>query len=351
MNRRAFYRIGRIAVPGVALVALIAVVAMAVHQKDSGAHQGGTLTITEQPRDNPLAGLAFYAEPERPVVAALRTAEQEGRAADAAALRRIADQPSAHWLTGSGSDVAVVRRLTSSAAAQRQAALLVLYALPHRDACGGYSNGGVASGELYLRYVLQIADALQGPAVFIVEPDGVADLAHGCLSKADADQRYVLLSQALQLLGRNRQVKALYLDAGNPDWFADPTVLVAPLHRAGVHIAGGLAVNTSNFVRTDLAASWSQRLVQALGDSGGPLGVVIDTSRNGNGPYQGPLAQPWCNPPGRALGLSPTTATKLPGIDAFVWAKPPGESDGECSRGNPPAGSFWPAYALGLARQ
>lgn len=36
-------------------------------------------------------------------------------------------------------------------------------------------------------------------------------------------------------------------------------------------------------------------------------------------------------------------------IDAFLWVKPPGESDGTCN-GGPPAGKFWLDYALGLIR-
>lgn len=47
-----------------------------------------------------------------------------------------------------------------------------------------------------------------------------------------------------------------------------------------------------------------------------------------------------------ALGL---TATGEPALDAYLWIKRPGESDGEC-RGGPAAGQWWPEYALGPAR-
>jgi endoglucanase len=76
---------------------------------------------------------------------------------------------------------------------------------------------------------------------------------------------------------------------------------------------------------------------------------VIDTSRNGNGPYtQGDPAQRWCNPPGRALGETPTTKTADPLVDAYLWIKRPGESDGTC-KGGPKAGEWWASYALALA--
>lgn len=75
---------------------------------------------------------------------------------------------------------------------------------------------------------------------------------------------------------------------------------------------------------------------------------MLDTSRNGLGPAPG--AQ-WGNPPGRALGPSPRTAgTADPIIDAYLWIKHPGESDGACN-GGPSAGTFWADYALGLAQR
>ncbi|MFG2519105.1 glycoside hydrolase family 6 protein [Streptomyces sp. NPDC048527] len=44
----------------------------------------------------------------------------------------------------------------------------------------------------------------------------------------------------------------------------------------------------------------------------------------------------------------PTTLTGDDTLDAYLWIKRPGESDGTC-RGGPSAGQWWPQYALGLA--
>ncbi|MGC4746858.1 glycoside hydrolase family 6 protein [Micromonospora sp. DT201] len=85
------------------------------------------------------------------------------------------------------------------------------------------------------------------------------------------------------------------------------------------------------------------------------VGVVVDTSRNGwGGPGRptGPVAAGdvnryvdgsridrravvgnWCNQVGSGLGQRPT-ADPAPGIDAYVWVKPPGESDGASGRPN-----------------
>ena len=68
--------------------------------------------------------------------------------------------------------------------------------------------------------------------------------------------------------------------------------------------------------------------------------------RNGAGPAPG---DDWCNPSGRALGDRPTAATGDRLVDALLWVKRPGESDGACN-GGPPAGEWWADYALGLAR-
>jgi cellulose 1,4-beta-cellobiosidase len=95
------------------------------------------------------------------------------------------------------------------------------------------------------------------------------------------------------------------------------------------------------------AQAFRQRLVQAGFAS--DIGMLIDTSRNGwggsarpTGP--GPQSSPddyvnggridrrvhignWCNQSGAGLGERPTAAP-VSGVDAYVWIKPPGESDG-----------------------
>jgi endoglucanase len=57
-----------------------------------------------------------------------------------------------------------------------------------------------------------------------------------------------------------------------------------------------------------------------------------------------------CNPPGRGLGPVPTTNTGYRNVDAFAWTTNPGESGGQCVRGAPPTGAYWPGYALMLVR-
>ncbi|HZD38946.1 MAG TPA: glycoside hydrolase family 6 protein [Actinomycetes bacterium] len=106
-------------------------------------------------------------------------------------------------------------------------------------------------------------------------------------------------------------------------------------------------------------------------DTTGTTHFVVDTSRNGLGPWQFPstypndgVAQDWCNPPGRGLGARPAAAPVAgnPLVDADLWIKIPGESDGRCTRGtagpadpewgltDPAAGGWFPQQALQLAR-
>ena len=91
--------------------------------------------------------------------------------------------------------------------------------------------------------------------------------------------------------------------------------------------------------------SYGRRLSQALGGKH----FVIDTGRNGDGPPDAGTAGPtWCNPPGRALGKSPTTSTGHKLVDAYLWVKRPGESDGACRPGDPASGLWFARYAAGL---
>jgi endoglucanase len=117
--------------------------------------------------------------------------------------------------------------------------------------------------------------------------------------------------------------------------------MAARLKKAGVARARGFALNVSNFVTTAQSGTYAEALVKKLP---GEHGYVIDTSRNGKG-----AGGEWCNPPGRALGPRPTTATKYRHADAYLWVKVVGESDGECN-GGPAAGQWMPEYALSLAK-
>ncbi len=90
---------------------------------------------------------------------------------------------------------------------------------------------------------------------------------------------------------------------------------------------------------------------------------IVDTSRNGQGPLDAsvyaaaPYDQPaavvqtlingsWCNPPGRGLGTRTTANTSVPLLDAYLWVKTPGQSDGTCDAAGGARAWDYTAYSL-----
>ncbi|MFD6491410.1 glycoside hydrolase family 6 protein [Streptomyces sp. NPDC060188] len=282
----------------------------------------------------------FWVDPAGPAAAQIRAWRHQGRTEDAALLERIADEPTALWPAGEADPGPFVRAATTAAERQDRTALFVAYNIPHRD-CGQHSAGGAADADAYRRWIGQFADALaDSRALIVLEPDAIAHIVDGCTPGEYRDERTQLLSDAVNRLKHQPRTK-VYVDAGNPAWIRDSGRLVEPLTRAGIANADGFSLNVSNFQTDAVTRTYGVELAARLGGKH----FVVDTSRNGNGPLPGV----WCNPPGRALGTRPATATGEPALDAYLWIKRPGESDGACE-GGPAAGQWWPDYALGLAR-
>jgi endoglucanase len=246
--------------------------------------------------------------------------------------------------------------------------------------------------------------------------------------EADAQSRFTALNDAVDVLTALPKVD-LYLDGTHTGWL-NVGDISDRLLKAGVLRADGFFLNVSNYqfttnqlfygtwISSCLAwvtqvttpasvadcpnqywnggptnnwtgvaltkfATWSDTATQAdrdtssitaryaglLGDVEPTARFVVDTSRNGVGPWEPPAGvypdpQDWCNPPDRALGDRPTTRTGNPLAAALLWAKIPGESDGQCNRGvagsttdpewggivDPAAGDWFPEMALELAR-
>jgi endoglucanase len=257
------------------------------------------------------------------------------RPADAALMTRMAGTPTATWLGDWTPDVrSAAADLVAKAAAAGRRPVLVTYDIPDRD-CGNYSGGGAADENAYRAWIRALAAGIANrPAAVILEPDA---LAHLC---GDAEATYRMLGDAVSVLAAGRDT-AVYLDAGHAQWL-DVTTAAQRLRAAGVAKARGFSLNVSNFVATGETEQYGEKIVNALG---GDSHYVIDTSRNGNGP-----GTDWCNPPGRALGATPSADTTGAHADAYLWIKIPGESDGACN-GAQAAGTWLPEYALGLARE
>ncbi|GAA3851997.1 glycoside hydrolase family 6 protein [Streptomyces sedi] len=286
----------------------------------------------------------FWVDSDSPAARQAREWEESGRADEARLVRRIADRPLSHW-PPEGDPAPLVRDVTEAATEAGRTALLVAYNIPHRD-CGQYSEGGAPSDDAYRDWIDTLADAVgDAEAVVVLEPDAVPHTLDGCTAPMYVQDRYALLSEAVDRLKRQPGTR-VYLDAGNPDWVTDVGQLARALRDSGVERADGFALNVSNFQTTEASTEYGRELSGMLDEAH----FVIDTSRNGNGPWEDGGDERWCNPPGRALGTPPTTETGDDLVDAYLWVKRPGESDGEC-RGGPPPGQWWPDYALGLAER
>ncbi|MHC3451825.1 glycoside hydrolase family 6 protein [Streptomyces prasinus] len=303
-----------------------------------GPDKSAGAEITQQPKDaNP-----FWVNPEGTAARQMADLGADGKKAEAEQIRKIAEQPAAEWISPENPEEQT-RGFTEAADKAGRTALLVLYNIPHRD-CGQYSQGGAADGDAYRAFVDGVAKGIgDRAATVILEPDAVLHLVDGCTPEKFHEERYDVLNGAVDKL-KSLKNTTVYLDAGNAGW-GDPDQIFEPLKWAGIDRADGFSVNVSNFYSTEESIAYGKRLSAKVG--GKPF--VIDTSRNGNGPYTGgDAAERWCNPPGRALGEAPTIKTADPLVDAYLWVKRPGESDGEC-KGGPKAGEWWEDYAVKLA--
>ncbi|MEV3871890.1 glycoside hydrolase family 6 protein [Streptomyces sp. NPDC049906] len=285
---------------------------------------------------------ALYRHPASQVLDWLRANPGDPRAATIAS--RIGDQPAAVWFADYTPDTitARVRAVTSGGADRDRVPVVVPYAIPDRD-CGGASQGGAPDTAAYDAWIDRFAAGLGDDEVIVVlEPDALALV--DCLPADARERRYRSLARAGRVLKAANPEARVYFDAGHSGWHA-PATIAERLRAAGAGTAtasDGIFTNVSNFHRTTDETAFARAVLDAL--SGAPgLGAVVDTSRNGNG---APADGAWCDPAGRALGRPPTLRTGQARIDAYLWVKLPGESDG--CRGRP--GRFTPSYAYELAR-
>jgi endoglucanase len=223
----------------------------------------------------------------------------------------------------------------------------------------------------------------------ITDADGNVVPAPG----ADPDSRYEQMNYAVAALESKAPAASVYLDGTHSAWLGVGEA-ASRLARAGVQSAQGFFLNVSNYQPSDqliqfgawvsdcitaatagapwaaghfdwcpsqynpatnysidysaaYAATVTAALENMMGGAAATTHFVIDTSRNGNGAFDAapyavaPYSQPanviaalnagnWCNPPSAGLGTRPTADSGVPLLDAYLWVKVPGESDGSC---------------------
>ena len=295
------------------------------------------ITYPSSPDSNPFANQKLYINPNNDPANYVKT---NSGSYNATLMNKIAQQPETFWLGGWNWNITGdVSAMMNNAGAQGALPVFVIYNIPGRD-CGGYSQGGASDPSSYNSWIAQIASVIGNrKAVVIMEPDGLT--LTDCLNSQQKSERFQMIKDAVvkfKSLGNT----AVYLDAGHPNWLS-ASDMAGRLKQAGIAQADGFALNISNFYTTDQNASYGKQISDLIGGKH----FLVDTGRNGNGST--PDSQ-WCNPSGRALGNRPTTNTGNSLIDAYLWVKGPGGSDGYCN-GGPAAGQFWADYALGLAQR
>jgi endoglucanase len=299
----------------------------------------------KEPGKNPFAGAKWFVDPYSNAVSKANAVRKD-KPDQAALIDKIAKFGGADWV---GSWTAYVgdwiRRRTTAIEKQGALPLYVVYNLPGRD-CGQYSAGGMARGDAYKQWIVDLAHGIgDRKAVVVLEPDALGQLKQ-CLSEPEQQERLALLTFAIQTLNQ-LPATYVYLDGGHSAWLPAEEA-AARLKAAGVNEAQGFSLNTSNYRATGELIEYGKKVSALLGGKH----FVIDTSRNGNGPptvADSKSEDNWCNPPGRALGSPPTSETADPVCDAYLWLKKPGESDGTCN-GGPKAGEWYGERALELAK-
>ena len=317
-------------------------------------------------------------------------------------IRKVEQVPTALWLD-TIARVAELPGWLDQAKRQQERdgepvlSVFVLCDLPNRDCAANASSGELAveeGGEERYRkefidpIAAQFAAHPDQPIVAIVEPDSLANLTTNvafpkCAASVEA-YRHSIIYAIRQFQLPN---VSIYLDAAHAGWLGWDInrVKMALIFRkllqeaGGIHMIRGFATNVSNYTHLsnrDGAAlaltnpcinelTYVKMLADTLSDHGiKGKGFLIDTSRNGKGGIRKSWGS-WCNVKGAGLGERPR-AEPIRGIDAYLWIKPPGESDGvsdptqprfdemcagrDALPGAPQAGKWFDAYFVDLVR-
>jgi endoglucanase len=291
---------------------------------------------------DPLAGARFFVDPQ---------SEAARAAASYPALKVIAEQPGAGRFGAFSYPNATlaVQRYLARAQVQAPGTIPILTTYRIVDGHCGHWSDTPADVAAYHRFITGFALGIgSARAVLALEQDSLITM--GCLSRQGVATRLAELRDAIDTLTADCPHLVIYLDAGAAD--ALPAARAARyLRLAGVAKIAGFFLDATHFDWTSREIRYGETISRltggrhflvSTGESGrGPL-VPRDRARHGN--------EVLCNPPGRGLGPLPTTSTGYPNVDAFVWLDNPGGSSGTCRPGAPPAGAFWPAYALMLVR-
>lgn len=336
---------------------------------------------------NPYVGVNFYVSQDY-----AEKIEESKAKADAkwhAAMDKVAQQHTAVWLDRIGAiagsaEVKGLKAHLDAALAQLakdpskpMLITFVVYDLPNRDCSALASNGELrleADGmrrykEEYIDEIARVITADEAykslRIVTVIEPDSLPNMVTNLEAFPDcrtAQPAYEEgLAYAVQKLSTIDNVY-IYMDMAHSGWLGwDHGDNAAKAYKKVLEMAGGeskitgFATNVSNYstlresfnpfndVNANMSVivgfyEWNRMIdertyVEGMRARFPNHSFIIDTGRSGWASKSGAPMDTrthrgnWCNVRGAGIGERPTVAP-APGIDAYVWIKPPGESDG-----------------------
>ena len=303
---------------------------------------------------NVIAGTKFYVDPDSGAAKA-QAQYRNSNPAMASLLGVLSSEPGAHrfymWNMGGNVSGQVSHYLEGTQVQQPgSTVMLSTYTLVH-DHCGYTATPSLAAR--YEEFMHQLAEGIGNfHVVFFLEFDSL--ITAPCLTHQQLAIREAELKYAVSALEADPHV-VVYLDAGAAD-AVHYTQMAKWLRASGVAQAQGFFLNSTHFDWTTSEIHYGQEISRLTGGAH----FVVNTGSNGKGPLVpkrrvGHGNEVLCNPPGRGLGplsLSSDVAqqTAYAATDGLLWFSNPGGSGGQCVKGAPPTGVFWPERAAELAR-
>ncbi|KAK3388285.1 1, 4-beta cellobiohydrolase [Sordaria brevicollis] len=350
---------------------------------------------------NPFVGRKLFANPKwaTKLEATYNSFNSKGDRTNANIVRKVQKTGTFVWVTSRSGlseidDAIRAARTEQQRTGQKQVVGLVLYNLPDRDCSAGESAGELSSKNDGLRiykeefvkpYARKLKDAKDLTFAVVLEPDSLGNAVTN-MGVEFCKQAVPVYREGIAFAIKELQLEnvGLYIDAAHGGWlgWADNLPLAAKEFATVLSLANankapnarnatirGFSTNVSNYnpylvtnetrpAYTEWSPSYDEShyassLSPYLTELGLPAHFIID---------QGRVALPgareewgeWCNVEPAGFGHTPTAdqgVLKNENVDAIVWVKPGGESDGQCGlAGAPRAGAWFGGYVEMLVK-
>jgi endoglucanase len=327
---------------GVAVAAfLLALLAFAPGASASGGQNSGAGA------PNPLLGQTWWDQNTKwnPTWNGYRSLMRRGRREDALKVLRLAETPQFKWF-GMWEQPVIGKLRGMFEQAGDSVPLLAVFGDEHQG-CGSpgtNTSGGLGQNTRYRSWIDQVARGIGSDEVVIAfEPDSLGLIE--CLRPSLRAPRLRALAYGVTALSKLPNA-TVYVEAGAPDW-QDVRTMARKLRAVGVSRVRGFMLNATHHVTTAKNLRYGAKLSRAVGGKH----FIVNTSHNGNGPLYRNGHTIWCNPPNAAAGPLPTTDTRHPKADAFLWVERPGYSNGSCNGGPARVGAWWEQRAIQMVER